>query len=432
MGAAGRDFHNFNVLFRHSRTDRVVCFTAAQIPNIAGRRYPPELAGRLYPRGIPIYHEDRLAELIRSERAEQVILSYSDLSHADVMQKAALVTAAGADFRLLGAARTMLPSSKPVIAVTAVRTGCGKSQATRHVADILRGYGKSVAVVRHPMPYGNLREQAVQRFATYDDLEKHQVTIEEREEYEPLLERGLIVYAGVDYERILRQAEREADVVIWDGGNNDTPFYRPDLWIVLADPLRPGHEVSYYPGLTNLRAAHVAIINKERSATRKNIELVRRNIKAMNPAATIIDATSIVTASNPQLLKHKRVLVVEDGPTLTHGGMAYGAGTVAAERARATIVDPRPYLTPELRQVFARFPHLGKVLPAMGYGERQVADLKRCISRVPCDVVVSGTPIDLRKVLSLAKPVVRIRYELEELGKPDLEGVLRRFGKAKR
>ena len=427
MGAAGRDFHNFNMFFRKNPHYNVICFTATQIPNIAGRVYPPELAGKLYPKGIQIHPEDKLPDLIRKHNVDQAVLSYSDLPHTEVMQKASLVLASGADFRLLGPHHTMLKSKKPVISVVAVRTGCGKSQTTRYIANILRKHGKKVVAVRHPMPYGDLKKQVVQRFGSYSDLNKHKVTIEEAEEYEPLIDMGVIVYAGVDYEKILRQAEKEADVIIWDGGNNDTSFFKPDLQITITDPHRPGHETSYYPGETNLRMADAVIINKEKTALKKNIEIVRSNIKQYNPKAVIIDAQSTITADKPDLIKNKKVLVVEDGPTLTHGGMKFGAGTIAAKRHNAVIADPRPYLKGSLKIVFAKYPHLGKVLPAMGYGKQQIKELESAINKIPCDAVISGTPIDLRRVVKVSKPIVRIRYELKVLGKPSLEALLKRF-----
>ena len=398
-----------------------MAFTAAQIPDIAGRRYPKELAGPGYPKGIPIYPEERLAELIRKLEVQRCVLAYSDLSYQQVMRKAAVVEAAGADFWLLGPAATMLKSARKVIAVTAVRTGCGKSQTTRFIARLLKARGVPVVAVRHPMPYGDLRKQEVQRFASAADLTKHKTTIEEREEYEPLIEMGVPVYAGVDYGKILRRAEREVGprgVIIFDGGNNDFPFYKPDIHIVIADPLRAGHEVSYYPGEVNVRMADIAIINKEASASQKHIEEVRQNIRAANQRVTIIDADSTVRAEGE--LRGKRVLVIEDGPTLTHGGMAFGAGTVAAKQAGAVIVDPRPFLQGELKAVYARFPHLGTVVPAMGYTARELRELEQLIARVPCDVVVAGTPIDLRRVIRVKKPVVRIRYELAARG-PQLE-----------
>ncbi|MBI4181823.1 MAG: GTPase [Candidatus Aenigmarchaeota archaeon] len=432
LGAAGRDFFNFDVVFRNNPRYHVACFTAAQIPDIAGRRYPPVLAGKRYPKGIPIFPEEQLPALVKRFRADVCVLAYSDLSAQDVLDKAAIVQAAGADFLLLGPQSTMLRSRKPVVAVTAVRTGCGKSETTRHVVSILRTLGKRAVAIRHPMPYGDLARQAVQRFAAPADLAKQHTTIEEREEYEPLIEMGAVVFAGVDYARILAAAEKEADVIVWDGGNNDIPFYRPDLWICIADPHRPGHERSYYPGQVNARAADVLIINKEKTAPAGSVERVRSSLRLLNPRATIVDADSIITLESPVSLRGKRVLVVEDGPTLTHGGMAYGAGTIAARSHGAIPVDPRPCLRGSLREVFARYPHLGAVLPAMGYGAAQIRELEQTINATPCDAVISGTPIDLRRVLKSKKPIVRTRYELLERGKPDLEGILAAFVRRKR
>jgi len=430
MGAAGRDFHNFNVYFRGNDDYQVVAFTATQIPNIEGRLYPPELAGPGYEQGIPIYSEEELPELIRKYRVNQVVFAYSDVSHEYVMHRASLVLAAGADFRLMGAEATMLKSNKPVVAVCAVRTGSGKSQTTRRVCDILRGMGKQVVVVRHPMPYGNLVEQACQRFASYEDLDRYECTIEEREEYEPHLDRGIIVYAGVDYERILREAEQEADVVVWDGGNNDIPFFRPDLWITVADPHRPGHELKYYPGESNLRAADVVVINKVDTANLADITTVRENVRAVNPEAVIIEAASPIFVDDPEAIRGKRVLVIEDGPTLTHGEMAYGAGVVAARRfGAAEIIDPRPYAVGSIVETYKKYPTTGAVLPAMGYGREQIRELEQTINNTPCDLVIVATPIDLRRVMTINRPADRVRYELQEIGHPTLEDVLRRrFG----
>ena len=427
MGAAGRDFHNFNLCFRKDPNARVVAFTAAQIPGISRRTYPPLLAGRYYPEGIPIFPEERLAELIRKHKVNKVVLAYSDLSYSEVMGKSALVNAAGADFVLLGPSETMIPSKRPVIAVTAVRTGCGKSAATRRIAGILKGIGVRTAVVRHPMPYGDLEKQICQRFVTYDDLNRHNCTIEEREEYEPLIARGFVVYAGVDYEKILRQAEREADVIIWDGGNNDFPFFRPDLYITLVDPHRPGHEISYYPGEVNLRKADVVIISKIKTARKSGVKQVEKNIRDRNLGATVIHADLAITIDCPECVEGKKVLVVEDGPTLTHGGMAYGAGTFAAKRYHSRIVDPRPCLEGSLKKVFKQYPHLGKILPAMGYGQKQLEELRQVIDCVECDVVISATPIDLSRIIECNKPIVRVNYELEELGRPNLSGILKEF-----
>jgi predicted GTPase len=425
MGAAGRDFHNFNVYFRDNPAYEVVAFTATQIPNIEGRVYPPELAGAGHPEGIPIYPESELTDLIRDLKVKQVIFAYSDISHEYVMHRASQVLAAGADFRLMGADTTMLESDKLVIAVCAGRTGSGKSQTTRRVCDLLRERGRRVVAVRHPMPYGNLAAQACQRFATYDDLDRHQCTIEEREEYEPHLDRGVIVYAGVDYERILREAEQDADVVVWDGGNNDLPFYKPDLHIVVVDPHRPGHELRYHPGEANLRAADVVVINKVDTADGKNVQMVRDNALRVNPGATIIEAASPIFVEDSGVIRGKRVLVVEDGPTLTHGEMAYGAGVVAARRFGASdIVDPRPYAVGSILETFQKYPTTGAVLPAMGYDQEQVAELGQTISNTPCDLVIVATPIDLRRVVDIKKPVQRARYEMQEIGRPGLADVL--------
>ncbi|MDO8137147.1 MAG: cyclic 2,3-diphosphoglycerate synthase, partial [Candidatus Brocadiales bacterium] len=427
MGAAGRDFHNFNLCFRNNPRYEVVAFTAAQIPNISNRTYPPILSGKYYPRGIPILPEEELLGLIRRHRVDTVVLAYSDLSYSAVMGKAALVNAAGANFVLLGPGQTMLKANKPVIAITAVRTGSGKSPTTRKVSRVLKKEGLRPVVVRHPMPYGNLEEQVCQRFQRHEDIERHHCTIEEREEYEPLIEEGVTLFAGVDYQKILRQAEREADLILWDGGNNDFPFYQPDLYITLVDPHRPGHEVSYYPGEVNLRLAHVVIINKVSTAQKSAVRQVERNIQKCNPQATVIRADLEVTIDCPECVKNKRVLVVEDGPTLTHGGMPYGAGTLAARQYSARIIDPRPYLVGSLKGVFREYPHLGRVLPAMGYGKVQLEELREVIHRARCDVVVSGTPIDLSRVLGGPnKPIVRVRYELKELGRPTLREVLRK------
>jgi len=415
MGAAGRDFHNFNVWWKQQPDVEVVCFTANQIPDIAGRVYPPALAGPQYPRGIPIHPEDRLEELIREFEVDQVTFAYSDVSYEYVMHEAARVNAAGAAFNLLGAGQTMIASTRPVIAIGAVRTGCGKSQTARRVTQILKTMGLKAAVVRHPMPYGDLSKQVCQRFASVADMDEQKCTIEEREEYEPHIAMGNLVFAGVDYEQILRAAEREADVILWDGGNNDLPFYRPDLNIVVVDPHRPGHELRYYPGETNLRMADVVIVNKVDTAEPENIATVEANVRAANPRATMVRANSPVTVGDPSLIKGKRVLVIEDGPTLTHGEMRYGAGLVAALRLQAAeIVDPRPYARGSIRGVFEKYRHLTQVLPAMGYGDRQVAELSETIAAVPCDTVLIATPIDLGHVLTLDKPSTRAIYELDE------------------
>jgi predicted GTPase len=432
MGAAGRDFNNFNLFFRKNPAYRVVAFTATQIPNISGRRYPPELSGRLYPRGIPIHPEETLPGIIRRHDIDSVVMAYSDLSHEDVMHRASLVNSLGPDFVLMGTGTTMLKSRKPVIAVTAVRTGCGKSQTTRKLAMILKSLGRDVAVVRHPMPYGDLRKQACQRYETLEDLDTNMCTIEEREEYEPLIGESSILFAGVDYERILREAEKEADVIIWDGGNNDTPFFRPDLHFVIVDPHRPSHEISYYPGETNFRMADVIIINKEKTAARSGVRTIREHIASYNPRAIVISASSVITVNDPAAIRGKRVLVVEDGPTLTHGGMSYGAGTIAARRFNAEAVDPRPYARGSIREALTKYPHLDNILPAMGYSEGQVRELEQTINRVPCDAVISGTPIDLGRVIDIKKPVVRIHYRLEEIGRPNLRDMVMEFLKKKR
>ncbi len=428
MGAAGRDFHNFNVYFRDNANYEVVAFTATQIPNIEGRKYPASLAGKLYPRGIDIHPEKDLTDLIKKNEIEQVILAYSDLNHVDVMHKASIVNAAGADFRLMGMNQTALKSKVPVIAVCAVRTGSGKSQTTRAIASILRAKGKRVVAIRHPMPYGDLEKQVVERFATYDDLDKYETTIEEREEYEPHIDKGIIVYAGVDYEKILRQAEKEADVILWDGGNNDTPFYFPDLLIVVADPHRAEHARLYYPGETNIRMADVVIINKVDTADPRNVELVKKIVEELNPKAKIITAASPVTVDDPNAIRGKTVLVIEDGPTVTHGEMKFGAGLIAAQKAGAKkIIDPRPFAVGSIKTTFEKYKHLESVLPAMGYGEEQVKDLQATINAARCDVVVSGTPIDLNRVLKVNKPLIRVRYDLEVLGTPTLEDILKKF-----
>ncbi len=428
MGAAGRDFHNFNVVYRADPRYDVVAFTATQIPNIDGRRYPASLAGPLYPQGIPILPEDDLSSIIQGQRVDEVVFAYSDVTYAHVMERGSLVTTAGASFKMLGAAQTMLKSSKPVISVCAVRTGAGKSQTTRRIATLLRSAGHTVAAIRHPMPYGNLEKQRVQRFATLADLRAHECTIEEIEEYEPHIENGTIVYAGVDFGDILTQAQDEADIVLWDGGNNDTPFIKPDLHIVVADPLRVGHELSYHPSETNLRLADVVIINKVDAAEASAIATLRQNIRRRNARATIIEAASPILVDRPDQITGKRVLVVEDGPTLTHGEMRFGAGVLAADRFRASeIVDPRPWTVGTIAETFRRYPNIGTLLPAMGYGEQQVQDLETTINAVPCDTVIIGTPIDLTRLITIHKPTVRVRYELQEVGKPDLGDVLAPF-----
>lgn len=428
MGAAGRDFHNFNVVYRDDPRYEVVGFTAAQIPNIADRRYPRELAGPLYPEGIPIFNEDELAALIGRLAVRQVVFSYSDVSYVYVMHRAAIANAAGADFVLLGPSATMLKSQKPVIAICAVRTGAGKSQTTRRVARLLRDRGLKVAVIRHPMPYGDLVAERVQRFATLADLERHHCTIEEIEEYEPHIVSGSVVYAGVDYAAILKEAESDADVILWDGGNNDLPFYRPALHLVVADPLRLGNELTYHPGEANLRMADVVVINKIDTADLHATEQLRDHIRAANPHAVIVEAASPVTADHADLVTGRKVLVVEDGPTVTHGEMRFGAGTVLARKFGAReIIDPRPFAVGSIAETFLTYPAIGPLLPAMGYGDEQVRDLEATIDRVPCDVVVVGTPIDLSRLVKIRQPVVRVRYELQEIGQPDLAGVISNF-----
>jgi predicted GTPase len=427
MGAAGRDFHNFNVYFKDNPRYRVVAFTATQIPDIEGRLYPPELAGKLYPEGIPIYPEDQLANLVQEHKVDLVAFSYSDVPHVEVMHKASRVMAGGADFMLIGATYTMLKSQKPVVSVCAVRTGCGKSQTTRHVCRILKEKGKKVVAVRHPMPYGDLKAQVVQRFSSYGDFDQHHCTIEEREEYEPLVAQGIVVYAGVDYGEILKQAEKEADVIVWDGGNNDTPFYYPDVHIVIFDPHRPGHELLYYPGETNMLMANIAVINKVDSAEPNQVDHVRRNIEQHAPSAQIIRAESAILVDDPDQIRGKRVLVVEDGPTVTHGEMTYGAGVIAAKRyGAASFVDPRPFITGTIKETFETYPHIGALVPAMGYGEQQIRDLKFTINKADCDLVLFATPIDLPKLVSINKPTLRVRYEYKDHGDPKLEDVLLR------
>jgi predicted GTPase len=428
MGAAGRDFHNFNVYFRDNPRYRVICFTATQIPNIDGRLYPAALAGSLYPQGIPIEKDQRLMELIRTHRVDLVAFSYSDVPHLEVMHKASQATAAGADFIIIGAPYTMLSSARKVVAVCAVRTGCGKSQTSRQIVQVLRDAGRKVVVVRHPMPYGDLTRQIVQRFAAYEDLDRHACTIEEREEYEPVVAMGAVVYAGVDYGLILKQAEAEADVIVWDGGNNDTPFYKPDVHVVVFDPHRAGHETTFHPGETNMLMADIAVINKVDSADPGDVERLRRTIAAHNPGARIVLADSQVTAADGEEMKGKRVLVVEDGPTLTHGQMAFGAGVIAARKfAAAELVDPRPFLKGSLREAFQSYPHMGRVLPAMGYSPGQVRDLEATINACDCDLVVSATPIDLTRLVSLKKPVIRVRYAYRDHSRPALGELVRQM-----
>lgn len=436
MGAAGRDFHNFNTYYRNNPNYNVVAFTATQIPDIHGRKYPAELAGELYPEGIPIFEERELPELIAKYDVDDCVLSYSDVPYEHAMNLSAIVNAAGANFVLLGPKRTMLKSEKPVIAVCATRTGTGKSQTSRRVAELLLAKGLKVVAVRHPMPYGDLAAQRVQRFAVIEDLAKHDCTIEEMEEYEPHIERGNVVYAGVDYEAILAEAVNDpdgCDVILWDGGNNDFPFYKPDLLITVADPHRAGHELSYYPGEVNLRMADVVIINKVDSAAPENTELVRSNTRMANPTAVIIDGASPIKVDNPEVIRGKRVLIVEDGPTLTHGDMSMGAGTLAAQKyGAAEIIDPRPYAVRSLAETYKLYPHLGAVLPAMGYGAKQIADLEATIAAIDCDAVIVGTPIDLARVVKIDKPNVRVRYDLQEIGSPNLAEVLEAFLKEHR
>jgi predicted GTPase len=426
LGAAGRDFHNFNVYFRDNADYEVVAFTATQIPNIDGRRYPPELAGKRYPKGIPIESESELTRLIRRLKVDVAVFSYSDVPHERVMNIGSQVSAAGADFLLLGAKHTMLKSKVPMVAVCAVRTGCGKSQTSRRIAAILRKKGKQVVLIRHPMPYGDLVKQAVQRFETYEDLEKHDVTIEEREEYEPHIAAGCIVYAGVDYKRILRKAEKEADVIIWDGGNNDTPFYTPDLFVTVVDPHRPDHALRYHPGETNVRMADVLVINKIGTADLEQVETARRIVSELNPGATIVEAASPLFVKDGSQIRGKKVLVIEDGPTLTHGEMAFGAAWVAARKyGAAEIIDPRPYAVGSIKDTFEKYTTTGAVLPAMGYGEAQTRELAETIANTPAELVLVGTPIDLRRLIDIKQPALRVRYELQEIGEPTLETILK-------
>ncbi len=425
MGAAGRDFHNFNVYFRDNQRYKVVAFTATQIPDIEGREYPAELAGKLYPEGIPIHAEEDLVELIKKHQVDQVVFAYSDVSHNYVMSKASMVMVAGADFRLMGQQTTQLKSKKPVVAVTAVRTGVGKSQTTRRVCDILKARGKKVVAIRHPMPYGDLTQQVCQRFASYDDMDRHQCTIEEREEYEPHIDRGVIVYAGVDYGKILAEAEKEADVIVWDGGNNDISFYDTDVYITLVDPHRPGHELNYHPGEANLRLADGVVINKVETADSSGVEEVRQNALEINPEAMLIEAASPIFIEDGEQVRGKRVLVIEDGPTLTHGEMLYGAGVIAARKyGAAEMVDPRPFAVDTIKETYEKYSHIGNLLPAMGYGKKQMQDLENTINSSDADLVVIATPIDLRRIVKLNKPAVRVRYELQEIGEPTLERLL--------
>ena len=428
IGAAGRDFHNFNTFFRHKDEYEVVAFTAAQIPDIDGRIYPPELAGKLYPKGIPIFPESDLPKLILDYHIDTCVFSYSDVTYQKVMSVSAIVNAAGANFMLLGSKETMVKSNKPVIAVGAIRTGSGKSQTSRKIIEILMKKGVKVVAIRHPMPYGDLVKQKVQRFATIDDLAKNNCTVEEMEEYEPHVVRGNVIYAGVDYEAILKAAEKDpagCDIILWDGGNNDFPFYKPDLMVTVLDPHRPGHELSYYPGEVTLRIADVAIINKIDSAEADSVLKVKSNIKKVNPTAIIIEANSVITVDKPELIKGKKVLAVEDGPTLTHGEMKIGAGVIAAQRFGASeLIDPRPYIVGRLKETYAIYPNIGTLLPAMGYGEQQLHDLEKTINNTPCDTIIIGTPIDLTRIIKINKPTVRVNYDLQEIGKPDLNEVL--------
>ncbi len=425
MGAAGRDFHNFNVCFKDNEDYEVVAFTATQIPNIADRKYPSELAGKLYPEGIAIYDEKELIRLIKEYKVDDVVFSYSDVPYEYVMHKASEVQAAGSNFVIMGAEQTMLKSKLPIIAVCAVRTGCGKSAATRRVCRILKDAGKKVVAIRHPMPYGDLVKQKVQRFETYEDLALHKCTIEEMEEYEPHIEQDTIVYAGVDYEAILRQAEEEADVIVWDGGNNDLPFYKPDIHITLVDPHRPGHELTFYPSETNLMLANIIIISKEEYADTENIIKVKENIKKINPNASVIDATLNISVDNPEKIKGKKVLAIEDGPTVTHGGMAYGAAVLASRKyGPSTLVDPKPFAIGSIKETFNKYPNINKLLPAMGYSRKQIIELEETINQTECDTVITGTPIDLGKIIRTNKPIIRAEYELQEISKPDLSSLI--------
>ncbi|MBN1504837.1 MAG: GTPase [Candidatus Eisenbacteria bacterium] len=432
LGAGGRDFHNFNVCFRDNNEYEVVCFTATQIPHIENRTYPAEIAGKLYPRGIPILPEQELPRILRSGDLDEVVFAYSDVSHEHVMHVASAVLAAGCDFRIIGPGATMIKGKVPIVAILAVRTGAGKSPATRKVTKLLRDSGKKVVIIRHPMPYGDLKKQTVQRFEKMEDLVLHDCTVEEREEYEPHLENGMILFAGVDYEQILRAAEKEADVVVWDGGNNDMPFYAPDLSIVVADALRPDHGIKYHPGETNVRAADVVIVNKEDTATPESVKAVKDTVKLLNPNAEVIDAASPISVDKPELIKDKRVLVIEDGPTLTHGGMTFGAGVVAARKYGAKeLIDPRPFAVGEIKESYVKYPAVGHLLPALGYGAKQVSELEATIRACDPEVVLIATPADLRRIIKVDKPVVRIRYELEELGPPKLERILSRIFQAR-
>ncbi len=427
MGAAGRDFHNFNVFFRDKKEYEVIAFTAAQIPNIEKRIYPPELSGRLYPKGIPIYPESELKDILVKKRVNEVVLAYSDLSNEEVIEKASIVLSSGADFKLMGPHSTMLKSKKPVIAVCAVRTGVGKGVTTRKIIKILRTKGFNAIVVRHPMPYGDLKKQICQRFSSHEDLEKNNCTIEEIEEYEPHIREGIVVYAGVDYARILKEVEKKAEIIVWDGGNNDLPFFKPDLHIVIADARRAGHEVGYFPGQANLMMADIIIINKFKTAKKKDVLKVKENVRRLNPKAVVIMADMPKHVDRPKLVKKKRVVVVEDGPTLTHGGLSFGAGTLEAKRLRARILDPRPYAAKSVKEMYKKYPHIWKVLPAVGYGRKQIRDLEETINSAPCDAVLIGTPIDLGRYIKINKPYARVTYEIKEIGKPDLKEIINEF-----
>jgi predicted GTPase len=427
MGAAGRDFHNFNIFFRNNKDYEVIAFTAAQIPNIERRIYTPELSGWLYPKGIPIYPEYGLKEILEKNKVDEVILAYSDLSNQEVMEKASFVLSSGSDFRLMGPYSTMLKSRKPVISVCAVRTGAGKGATTRKIIKVLRDKGYKAVVVRHPMPYGDLKKQICQRFSEYEDLEKHSCTLEEIEEYEPHIREGAVVYAGVDYKKILKAAEKEANLIIWDGGNNDFPFFKPDLHIVITDARRAGHEISYYPGQANLMMADIVIINKIKTAKKKDLTLIKENVKRLNPKAKIIMADMPKHIDKPELIIKKRVLVAEDGPTLTHGGLSFGAGALEAKRLKAKIIDPRPYATRSIKEGYKKHPNIWKVLPAVGYGREQMQDLEKTINKTPCDTVLIGTPIDLGKYIKINKPYARVTYDIKEIGKPDLKGTIVEF-----
>ncbi len=428
LGAAGRDFHNFNIVYKHSPDHLVVAFTATQIPGIEGRNYPPELAGPKYPKGIPIFSEEELPRLVKKLKADLVVLSYSDLSYVEVMHKASIAMAAGADFQLLGPTSTMLRSKLPVVSIGAVRTGAGKSTVSRRVSSILRNHGKRVAIIRHPMPYGDLSKEVSQRFASFEDLDKNDCSIEEREEYEPHIERGFVVFAGIDYEKILSAAEGEADVILWDGGNNDIPFIRPNIHFAVLDPLRPGHELDHYPSEINVRLANVGIINKVDSADPKSIQVVESNLKQLNPDAVVIKAISEITIDKPELVKGRRVLVIEDGPTVTHGDMTYGVGLIAAKRFHASeIVDPRKNAVGIVKDTFKKYSHLTQVLPTIGYGHQQIRDLEATISKTDCDSVIIATPADIRRIIKFPKPTARVGYELKEQTKPGIEEMLQRY-----